>query len=112
MCTTGSDQVAIQRYLVTRDALTARRTLLVSLSSDVVVLFFLLVFFAIFTRRVTVTGTWIGAVVSIATVLVINFWDSFFTIDGPGMLWIMSGGFTAGAIAGLLASSLESARSG
>ncbi len=33
-CTNGSDQMSIQRFLSTRDALAARRTLFVSLSSD------------------------------------------------------------------------------
>lgn len=37
VCTSGADQMAIQRYLATRDARTARRVLATSLSTDVVV---------------------------------------------------------------------------
>lgn len=37
VCTSGSDQMAIQRYLATRDAAAARRVLLTSLITDVVV---------------------------------------------------------------------------
>ena len=37
ICTAGSDQMAIQRYLATRDAKTARRVLLTSLSANVFV---------------------------------------------------------------------------
>lgn len=38
VCTAGSDQMAIQRYLATRDARTARRALVTSLSMDVMVI--------------------------------------------------------------------------
>ncbi len=41
ICTCGSDQMAIQRYLSTRDAKAARRSLLVTLVSDTVVTLFL-----------------------------------------------------------------------
>jgi SSS family solute:Na+ symporter len=41
VCTGGSDQMAIQRYMATRDVKAARRTLAVSLSTDFVVLVFL-----------------------------------------------------------------------
>ncbi len=41
VCTSGSDQMAIQRYMATPDVKTARRTLAVSLSTDFVVLVFL-----------------------------------------------------------------------
>lgn len=41
LCTSGSDQVAVQRYLSTRDAGTARRVLGVSLAANTVVLVFL-----------------------------------------------------------------------
>ena len=37
VCTNGSDQMSIQRFLSTRDAPTARRTLAVSLTSDTIV---------------------------------------------------------------------------
>ena len=37
LCTAGSDQVAIQRYLATRDAPSARRVLMVSLTADMLV---------------------------------------------------------------------------
>lgn len=41
VCTAGSDQMAIQRYLATRDVKAARHTLAVSLTANVVVLVFL-----------------------------------------------------------------------
>ena len=41
VCTAGSDQMAIQRYLATRDVKAARRTLAVSLTTDFIVLVFL-----------------------------------------------------------------------
>ncbi|MEP6662996.1 MAG: sodium/solute symporter [Verrucomicrobiota bacterium] len=41
ICTCGSDQMAIQRYLSTRDVKAARRTLAVTLTSDFIVTFFL-----------------------------------------------------------------------
>ncbi len=41
VCTAGSDQMAIQRYLATRDIKAARRTLAVSLSTDLLVVAFL-----------------------------------------------------------------------
>ncbi len=40
VCTAGSDQMAIQRYLATRDAKAARRVIAVSLTTDVVVTIF------------------------------------------------------------------------
>lgn len=42
VCTSGSDQMAIQRYLATRDARTARRVLLIALASDAMVAGFLI----------------------------------------------------------------------
>ncbi|MEZ6191022.1 MAG: hypothetical protein R3C45_06980 [Phycisphaerales bacterium] len=41
VCTSGSDQMAIQRYLATRDAPAARRVLLIALASDAMVAGFL-----------------------------------------------------------------------
>ncbi|MCA9218193.1 MAG: sodium/solute symporter [Planctomycetales bacterium] len=41
VCTAGADQMAIQRYLATKDVKAARRTLAVSLSTDFVVIIFL-----------------------------------------------------------------------
>ncbi|MEO7297975.1 MAG: hypothetical protein ABI042_05295 [Verrucomicrobiota bacterium] len=41
ICTTGSDQMAIQRYLSTRDVKSARRVLAVSLVTDLIVTIFL-----------------------------------------------------------------------
>ena len=41
VCTAGSDQMAIQRYLATRDVKAARRTLAVSLTTDLLVVSFL-----------------------------------------------------------------------
>lgn len=41
ICTAGSDQVAIQRYLATRDVRSARRVMMTSLSTDILVGLFL-----------------------------------------------------------------------
>jgi SSS family solute:Na+ symporter len=41
VCTSGSDQMAIQRYLATRDVKAARRVLMVAMGSEVVVTLFL-----------------------------------------------------------------------
>jgi len=41
ICTAGSDQVAIQRYLATRDVKSARRVMMTSLSTDILVGMFL-----------------------------------------------------------------------
>ena len=41
VCTASSDQLAIQRYLSTRDASTARRALMISMAADALVMLFL-----------------------------------------------------------------------
>lgn len=61
---------------------------------------FLLFFMALFVPWATTAGTWIGAVVAVATAVSI----AFFGLFDLGMLWIIPASLAAGALAGSAAS--------
>ncbi len=104
VCTAGSDQIAIQRYLATRDVRAARRALMVSLGSDAVVHVFLsilgLALLAFFLQRAggpeEAAGVFEGA-------------DGLFTRFIGGELPV---GVSGLVVAGLLAAAMSSLSSG
>ena len=61
---------------------------------------FLLFFMALFVRRATVLGTWLGAVASVAAAIAI----SFFEIFGLSFTWILPGSLAVGLLVGVGAS--------
>ncbi len=104
VCTAGSDQMAIQRYLATKDVRAARRTLLFSLGADVTVRVFLsllgLALLAFFVARAS-DATQAAAVVADA--------DELFTRYVGGEL---PSGVRGLIVAGLLAAAMSSLSSG
>jgi SSS family solute:Na+ symporter len=61
---------------------------------------FLLFFMALFVRRATVLGTWLGAAASVAVAVAI----SFFEVFGLSFTWILPGSLAAGVVVGVGAS--------
>jgi len=61
---------------------------------------FLLFFMAMFVRRATVLGTWLGASASVAVAIAI----SFFEVFGLSFTWILPGSLAAGILVGVGAS--------
>ena len=61
---------------------------------------FLLFFMALFVPWATVAGTWIGAIVAVATAI----WIAFFGLFDLGMMWIIPASLASGALSGTVAS--------
>ena len=104
VCTAGSDQMAIQRYLATRDAKAARRMYLSSVISNILVFFLLailgLALFAFFKLNTELLGG--GASITDGADLL---FPRFIVIGLPV-------GFSGLVLAGLLAASMSSLSSG
>jgi len=81
---------------------------LFKVTSKVVNLFvsplFVLFFLALFVKRSTAAGTWIGAVTSVAVAVTIAFWEDVTGSKGISFLWIMPAAFVSGVGAGIVTS--------
>lgn len=69
---------------------------------------FFLFFMAIFIPWANPAGTWCGALVGIATAVLIAFWKDLLGSDGISFLWIMPASFTAAASVGMAVSRFSS----
>jgi SSS family solute:Na+ symporter len=65
---------------------------------------FVLFFHAMFIRRATTFGAWVGGVCAIVTAVLIAYWEPITGSKGPTFLWIMPGSLVVGIVAGALAS--------
>ena len=67
---------------------------------------FVLFFMAMFVPWATSFGTWMAAVCSVSTAVLIAYWKNFTGMEGISFLWIMPGALGVGAVVGVLASLL------
>jgi solute:Na+ symporter, SSS family len=65
-----------------------------------------LFFMALFVKRATAWGTWVGVLTGVAVVVLINFWKDFTGSDGISFIWGMPLALLAQIVVGWLASML------
>ncbi|HUT25690.1 MAG TPA: sodium/solute symporter [Sumerlaeia bacterium] len=64
---------------------------------------FVLFFHAMFVRRATTFGAWVGGICAIVAAILIAYWEPITGSKGPTFLWIMPGSLVVGIVAGALA---------